>query len=217
MASRAFTIVLKNPDAKDGWKHKLNSYIEKNNRQIIADIYHILTSQAKRPFTWKTRTRFPDFERYVIAAVCSSEEQYNAVSECVKTESEGSDVEEERGAVIAEVITSQLHKLNVNAESLTCFIRSDVLETWFNPKTTSVANIRNLSKQGFIPQIDKDVRRFPAYSCPERRSGLLWRAPHQTSTSVPIIGLIEATPAVVSIVNGGVPAKEEEAAQKVFD
>ena len=221
MSTRSFAIVLKMPESRDGWAERLNAYMKANQRQIIADIHYILSAQSKRPFTWKTRTRFPDFERFVLAAVCTDETHYNAVCECIRSEAENTDVEGERGAFIAEVITENLRKLDIQAEYITCFIRTEVIEKWFDPKRTSVSDIRNLAKQGFIRQFDKDIRRFPAHSCKERRSGLLWRAPAQVGTDVPIIGLTDATPSVVAIILNGVDEpkgnKASTAAQTVFD
>jgi len=177
IADRSYFINVRMPPRDPDWKPRMMDYIANNRMKIVADIISILSS--KRKLTIQPQTRFPEFERAVLQAVCQDEQEYERAMCGLLSCRADTNVEEEQAQAINDVIRENLVALRINPEHECVFIRSPVIEKWFDGVFSGripggiVQQIRNLAKMNLLQDVDPHTRRFPANGS-SRRSGIMW-------------------------------------------
>lgn len=196
MASRAFFIMLKKPQANQYWKERIYNYIEKHRSQIFADIIDMLSNHQS--FNIQPITRTPEFEVLVLQAACRTPENFNQVTEQLAALKASTNVDEDLARRIEEVIQQNLLNIElapgrpqVNPEADRVFIRSDVIEAWLGNKSwmerRPIHVIRNFSKIGLLDRISPRVVKYP-HNGSNRRHGIMWN--HASEDDVRIIGMV---------------------------
>jgi hypothetical protein len=190
LSDRSLYIFLRKPDNNAiSWREQAQNFIEQNRLQIVADIIHML--ETHRQYDMPTRTRFREFETRILQPCCGSIEDTIAVLDHVAGCRQDSNLEEDQARTIAEVFEHELSLLGITADSRV-FIRSEVCNTW-GRRAINEANdsgykghpiqlIRNLAKAGFLPQVNRSIKRLEKGkgSDRERHSGLPWNMPDQS-------------------------------------
>jgi hypothetical protein len=183
IADRSFYIHLQRETdsaKRKTWKFRVQAYIDHHRLEIISDIISLLSSHEH--FEDPTRTRFSAFEASILQPCCGDPETYASVLDYMTGARGESNVEEEQARAIVEVFEFELQRLGITPGDA-CFIRSEVVNSWgrralhetHDFKGYPVQLIRNLSKVGMLPQVDKTMRRLETKSKSERHSGIAWR------------------------------------------
>jgi len=184
IADRSFYIHLCKPEIdvhdRATWKERVQSYILNNRLQIVADVIDIL--KAHKPFSMTPRTRFAAFETAILQPICGDEKTYKSVCDVLKEAKEESNIEQEQARAIADVIEWNIERITMSKIKCPIFLATALVNSWggqalkeshdFRGKPVQL--IHNLAKAGFLPQVDKKLRRWPRSSSRERVSGIAW-------------------------------------------
>jgi hypothetical protein len=180
IAQRSFYIFLKRRNLSEAWKSEMIDYIDKNQLHIFADMFAFMESNES--FGIPPATRYPEFECRVLHAFCGDQSEYESVIQSLNKDRQTSNIEEEMAARIKETICHEIYNLGLDP-ARPVFIRSEVLDTWFRDVPMPVRGcdikyqIRNLAKNGLLPEVDKSVSIYPNPPKPNRRRGILWMRP----------------------------------------
>jgi len=189
MAERSLFIHVKKPEKYDvTWLRTIKEFIDTHRYNIFADMLDIIYS--RKSFDAQPCTRFPDFEKIIMQAMCSDFNEYNEVIKSIITSKAEANVEEDYALQIRDRIQEELIALNLNYDQ-SVFIRSAALNSMFKDGMfpgfyNSIYLIRNLCKQGLLPEINKEIVRYPANG-KLRARGILWN--WEEGKSIIIIGL----------------------------
>jgi hypothetical protein len=195
LSDRSLYIFVRKPGDTDGamesWKVKVQNYIDEHRMEIVADIIAML--EKHRPFPGlRLRTRFKEFERDILQPCCGDAETTTQVLDYVFGARDESNIEHEQARAIRETFDHELDVLGLAGRP--AFIRSEVVNAW-GRRALNEANgpeykghpiqlVRNLAKAGFLPQIDKDVRRIERNGKRERHSGVSWNIPDSAENAL---------------------------------
>ena len=183
IADRSFYIHLRKPDYnadRASWKGQVQKYIEDHRLEIIADIIDMLSRHT--PFSMPPKLRFAPFEQSILQPCCQTEEMYEAVCAALKESKEESNVEQDQAREIAEMINAEIARARNSDVECPVFIHSKLVNSWGRKaisdthdfKGQPIVLVRQLAKAGFLPQCDKDIKRWPTSSRRDRVSGIAW-------------------------------------------
>jgi hypothetical protein len=178
IAIRSWMIMLtRPPEYRADWGEKLIQYVNTHRLQIFADIIDILSTHT--PFKDQAAsTRFPEVEERLLQACCKDFEEYNDVIKLLFTRSASSNVEEEYGKAVEDVIREKLAESKIHPDKNSVFVRSSLIQEWTadvlpTRGNASVQMVRSLASQGHCPMIHPKMTLWPP-SGPNRRRGVLW-------------------------------------------
>ena len=183
IASRSFYIFVRKPKFSPEWKIHLLAYIDRHRYEIIADMIDMM--ERHKPFAGvHARTRFAEFETRILQAMCEHVDIYEHTLERLDENRTESNIEEDQARLIQETIASKLEELNINPETETVWIRSQVVNSWgrlalqdgHDYAGRPIQLVRSLAKQRKISAIDPRLRRWPTRGS-SRSSGVLWGDP----------------------------------------
>ena len=154
LAVRAYMIFMKKPKHYDpNWLANVYAYMIKNRWNILAEIYDILNSGTS--ITGKCSTRFPEFERDVLRAVCEDRAEYDEAIQTILSRREASNVDKDIADLFEEIIKGRLEDIpGVDPENDNIFIKNQIFNKWvqwanesgdFESKITP-QGVRNLAK-----------------------------------------------------------------------
>jgi len=183
IADRSFYIHLRKPEYnadRASWKGRVLGYVDDHRPEIIADIIDMLSRH--KPFSTPPKLRFAPFEQAILQPCCVDEEMYARVCDALKESKEDSNVEEDQARSIAEMFDEQIEKARGSDIKVPVFIHSSLVNSWgrmaikddHDYQGKPITLVRQLSKAGFLPQCDKDLKRWPTSSKLERVSGVAW-------------------------------------------
>lgn len=181
LADRSLYIHLRKPQpgpGRESWKSRIQAYVDAHRLEIVSDIIAELSEHA--PFDAQPRTRFAEFEVRILQPCCGTPDAYESVLESMESARAESNVEEEQARSISEVFESELFKIGTNGRP--AFIRSEVVNSWAGRALREVCEfkglpiqvVRNLSKIGMLPKVDREFRRIERDNKRERHTGVMW-------------------------------------------
>lgn len=203
IASRAFTLYLRNPKVFDkGWRTKFFDFIQKFRYSVFADCIDILDGPS---FCDRDAalTRTPEFEYDVLGKVCKSKEEYRSVIDFIAETRKNINVENELATLVQETIEMRLDEI-LKAEGahtnnsmpqhhdMVCaWIRTAVVDFWLKKQhRVDVQTLRNMVDTGKTTRFLKGLKQYPKSSrsgC--RASGILYVGRNPTCRYVPIINM----------------------------
>lgn len=216
IASRAFTLYLRNPKVFDkGWRTKFFDFIQKFRYSVFADCIDILDGPS---FCDRDAalTRTPEFEYDVLGKVCSSKEEYRDVVDFIIETRKNINVENELATLVQETIEMRLDEI-LKAEGahtnnsmpqhhdMVCaWIRTAVVDFWLKKQyRVDVQTLRNMADTGKTTRLLKGLKLYPKSSRSDcRASGILYVGRNPTSQYVPIINMNKETSAGLLPGNG---------------
>lgn len=169
MATRSYTLKVKKPEVmRPSWKKDVQTYIDTHRQQIYADL---LDMMANAPARERRNSRFGEFDKHVLSAVCSTDEEFRAVDEYLGNETEGTNEDIDRANEFVELLDNALHNPGPNGQpSGICFDKpiiirmtdvdeilrrsSGALRNWTSKK------IRQLIKAGVIKECSKTFKQL---------------------------------------------------------
>ena len=183
IADRSFYINLSMPEKDNdraSWKGRVMDYIERHRLEIVADIIDMLSRHT--PFSMPPRLRFAAFEQSILQPCCQTEEMYDSVCSLLKESKEESNIEQDQAREIAEMINAEIARVRNTDVECPVFIHSKLVNSWGRKaisdthdfKGQPIILVRQLAKAGFLPQCDKDIKRWPTSSRHDRVSGIAW-------------------------------------------
>jgi hypothetical protein len=185
IADRSLYIHVRKPEATNDraqWKATVQAYIRRHRLEIVADIIDMLARH--KPFDAPPVTRFAAWETAVLQPCCGTPEAYQDVLEHLRGSREESNVEADQARAIVEHFTAQIQRAVRSEIPRPVFIRSDLVNSWgrqaINDATGTehkglpIQLIRNLAKAGFLPMVDRDMKRWPPGSSHARVAGIAW-------------------------------------------
>ena len=192
IADRSMYIHLSKPPSSPEnvtWKARVQKYIDNHRLEIVADIIAMLSSH--KPFDSAPQTRFAAWETAILQPCCGDQKSYNAVIEHIKSAREESNVEQDQARAIIELFEFNIERYTGSEIQRPVFLRSEVVNSWGRSalndsmgsefKGRPLQLIKNLAKQGFIPQIDPSIRRWPTSSrAGPRFNGIAWNFENET-------------------------------------
>lgn len=188
LAVRSFFIFVKRANLDARWKQSVMDYISRFRLYIFADIIDILSSH--KPFDTSPKTRFPEFETQILQPHCRDKAEYERVIKSLESVRDDANSEHDQAQHLQEILLDEFGKMEIESPlERQIFIHTEVLNGWIRRAIPDLRGdpgqiIRNLSKNGMMPIIDPQVRRYPRT---ERRSGIMWK-PDTISASELIIG-----------------------------
>jgi len=194
IADRSFYIHLRKPDTaqrdRAKWKESVQAYIIKHRLEIISDIIDMIANHE--PFDILPQTRFAPFEQAIMQPCCETPEMYESVCRILKEAKEDSNIEQDQARLLSEMINFQIAAATGDGTPRPVFIKTDLLNSWgrkaiqdsYEYKPKPIQLIRNLSKTGFLPEVDKNVKRWPISSGQNRSSGVAWNFTNSTEIAV---------------------------------
>jgi len=185
IADRSIYIHIRRPDQDWNsvtWKSRVMAYIRKNRLEIFADIMDLLLKHQR--FEVLPRTRFKPWEVAILQPCCQDEATYIRVLEYIKAQRDDSNIEADQARAIIEHFTSQIQRITQTTAPRPIFLRTEVVNSWgrsalnelgdSDTKGRPIQLIRNLIKANFIPQADRDLKRWPTSGRKTRYSGIAW-------------------------------------------
>ena len=181
-----YIFVLKPPESlsePDSWKSRIQEYIDEHRLEIVADMIDMLETHFPFPGI-SLRTRFREFERDILQPCCGSPQMTVAVLEHVYGARDESNAEYDQARAIADTFEHELSTLGIDDQT-PVFIRSEVVNSWGRRAINDadgptvrgqpIQLIRNLAKIGFLPHVDKDMKRLERDGKRERHTGIGWK------------------------------------------
>lgn len=186
IADRSLYIHVRKPEATNDraeWKANVRAYIDRHRLEIVADIIAMLS--AHRPFAEPPRTRFAAWETAILQPCCGTPDVYFDVLDHLKTSRDESNVEADQARAIVDHFSVQIAKVLKSDIQRPVFIRSEVVNSWgrqalndalgSESKGLPIQVVRNLAKAGFLPMVDRDIKRWPNNGkATNRLSGVAW-------------------------------------------
>lgn len=167
IASRSYTVRIRAPRKQDSmWANHLYGFIDKNRSQIFADIIHMM--QNVKVKAQRRKSRFGVFDQTVLAAVCADEEEFAAVDRTICGENERANEDQDRAMEFLDIIAEKVamsEKGGVRVDTPMIFRNQDI--DWVLSKSDGelqdwkVGQVRQLIKQGQLPDFSKDFDRIP--------------------------------------------------------
>ena len=120
LATRFYPVVIVEPEASTAfWKRRVFSYIDEHRPQILADIRGLIEralARVENGEVWTRRkSRFPEFDAAVLAAVCQTKEEFDAVDRRISSHMAESNDDADRAARFEAAF---LRELKTNAPML---------------------------------------------------------------------------------------------------
>lgn len=168
---RSFFVFVKRTKYSTIWKTNLIEYVAANRLKIFSDMIDILSVDSEI----QPQTRFPDFEKAILYPHCANDSEYENIIELLCTVSSASNSDVELAARVRAEIESHLDRVGARGQSV--FLESALVGKWtatlFQGKSNGVQIIRNLAKNGMLPEVNASVKklRFGEF----RPSGITWR------------------------------------------
>lgn len=198
IADRSIYIHLRKPDQtmdRTGWKAAVQFYIAQHRLEIVADIIDLLSHHT--PLKKAPQTRFAAWEVAILQPCCRTPEAYSAALDAIRTAREESNVEHDQARAVIDHFSAQIAAILQYDVTRPVFIRSDVVNSWgrialndalgADFKGLPIQIVRNLAKVGLIPQIDREIRRFPNSGHGTiRASGIAWNFTDATESATMI-------------------------------
>ena len=165
MAVRCYAVTIRKPERRDPmWKANVKRYIENNRAEIFADMIEMLENA---PYRVRPDSRFGMFDRYVLSAVCSTDDEFNAASVAITGASEAANADNEIAEQFKTMVEDWLARCPDYDSSVPAVIFKNEIE-----RIMSVANpplkyqnfnyIKNtLVKGGRLPEVSKTFRALP--------------------------------------------------------
>jgi hypothetical protein len=193
LAIRSYFIDLETIQYNPNWNRDIQRFMADNQLHIFADMLDILNSHNPERFDVAPCTRCPEFEVDILQAVCADMDEYTEVVESIVSSRSRSNVEEEYGNELEDVIRHELLELGINPDTASVWIRSQVISDWaymaFPDRRGNLMQfVKGLSKAGHAPRIHTKWTAFPKTNSGPipRRRGVLWLN-NQNSTIVETI------------------------------
>jgi len=183
LATRAYYIFVRRGTLSATWKSDLQAYITQHRMQIFADIISILEGRDPEAFEGiQPSTRFPEFERLILQPMAGSFDAYADAVKVLADAKTSSNVDDDSAYMIEDIIRAELVELGIHPDQNTVFIQSNAVEAWLADgmpeatfeTTNALQLVRNLSKTGMLPRVDKRKKRM--ISGGRKMSGILWLA-----------------------------------------
>jgi hypothetical protein len=179
IASRSFGIMLAKPTYNANWTRDVMNYIEDHRYTIFGDIIDIISRPCS---SIVASTRIPEFEQEILWPMCSTVEEYDKAIAGISAQREEANVEEELARQCGEIIGLKLRECfpSCFSEDLVVFVRYEIIDMWLADLRpyTKMQDVRNFAKIGLIPEINRDIKRYPnSGSGPKsalRGTGLMW-------------------------------------------
>lgn len=198
IADRSLYVHLRKPDTnhdRAAWKNKVQAYIARHRLEIVADIIDMLSRHA--PFSLPPQTRFAAWEQAILQPCCGSPEMYESVISHIKGARDESNVEADQARAVIDHFNSQIERILQYDTNRPVFIRTEVVNSWgrsalndsmgSDVKGLPIQLIRNLSKAGFLPMIDRNLKRWPNNGHGDiRASGIAWNFNESTEQATMI-------------------------------
>jgi len=193
IADRSFYIHLMMPEKNNdraSWKGRVMDYIERHRLEIIADIIDLLSTH--KPFASPPKLRFAAFEQSILQPCCETEDMYGAVCDALKESKEDSNVEQDQARSIVEMFDERIEIARGTEIKGPVFLQSKLVNSWGRDAIKDdhdwpgkpITLVRQLAKASFLPQCDKELKRWPSSSSGERVSGIAWRFHDAVETCV---------------------------------
>lgn len=196
LITRSIMIFLKRPDESVcslyEWSGKILAFIDEHRLQILADILDLITQGCQFDFT--PTSRFPTWERDVLAVAAESLGQMSDVWKAITERRELSDGDGEEAETIERYFADRIGDAGPNPDLHPCWIQSNVVKRWvreavdgFGGKTGRGAlhHLRNLVKDQKITRLSDDIKVFPHHGS-ERRRGMFWNIDIYQETEQPV-------------------------------
>jgi hypothetical protein len=191
IADRSLYIHVRKPDAsldRARWKSTVTRYIASHRLEIVADIIDLLSRH--NPFSMPPRTRFAAWETAILQPCCETTDMYGAVLDHLAGCREESNVEADQAKAITEFFDGKIAN-ECGLIPRPVFIRTELDNSWGRTalndsmgsefKGRPIQLSRNLAKAGFLPKVDRDLKRWPSTSAAVRWSGVAWGFGDDTS------------------------------------
>jgi hypothetical protein len=195
IADRSIYIHIRRPDQDWNsvtWKSRVMAYIKNNRLEIFADIMDLLL-QHKR-FESIPQTRFKPWEVAILQPCCENEEMYLKVLTYIKAQREDSNIEADQARAVVDHFTAKIMEQTQSVVPRPVFLRTEVVNSWGRAalndsmdvefKGRPIQLIRNLVKMNFIPQADRDIKRWPTSGRKTRYSGIAWNFDGETKEAL---------------------------------
>ena len=198
LTGRSYFISLARPKKNIGtWNGMINEFIERNRMQIFADIIDILQKHA--PFADEpVTTRYAEFEREVLQAMCGDVETYRLVAGKLQEAHEGANVDVDDCYQLIDCLRANLADVkNINPSRHCVWINADLLKFWTKDldKRQNSSQVRQYAIEHLTERIDPKLDRFPRTSY-ARRSGVMWIGEEADRRKAHVVGLVRSTPVV---------------------
>lgn len=169
LAGRCYTLKVKKPENPDPfWEEKVRDYIEANRLQIFADMIGMLERVKKSGEVWTRKSsRNARFDSLVLAAVCSSKEEFDAIDAHLSSATEETNVDIQAAQIFAEEFEKSINAecegwKNSNGKKGLVISPGNMdafLETIPSLSKFKARHVREWVKNGMIPQFDKSFDR----------------------------------------------------------
>jgi hypothetical protein len=203
LAVRSFQLSMMKPDNYDPkWLEDVQAYTEKYRWHILAEIYDMLDNAKK--LDCKIRTRFSNFERDVLHAVCDDEAECEAALDAIEHNREASNADREIGELLEEVIKGRLNTVaGVDPDADNIFVTIPIFNKWvkwmnesgdFEDNVTP-QSVRNLAKNDhtkFLIALPEKVTVSPGI----QSRGYFWKVSNTEDIKIVLPGT-DGTPFVI--------------------
>lgn len=200
LAIRAYFIQLDVATYRATWATDINTFINKHRLDILADIIDLITNN--KPFETAPVTRFPEFETKILQAFCKDHGDYSEVISAIGHKRSESNIDEENGKEIEDIISQELIELGINPVVESVWIRSAVLDRWVGEaipnQRYSTQAIKTLAKSGHCPNIYTKLTVYPSRG-ELRRRGVMWLPQGGDNKPMKIIVMNGKKPAIAHV------------------
>ena len=209
IASRAFTLYLRNPKTFDkGWRTNFIRFVDEFRYAVFADCIDICNGPSFCDRD-EALTRTPEFEYDVLGKCCASKEEYRSVIDFIVETRKNINVENELATLVQETIEMRLDEI-LKAEGthtnnsmpqhhdmVVAWIRTAVIDFWLKKQyRVDVQTLRNMIDTGKTTRFLKGLKRYPKSGRSEiRASGILYVGRSPACDYVPIINMNKETSA----------------------
>jgi hypothetical protein len=193
LSDRCFFVHVCKPDRSATWKREVLSFIEKYRMNILSDIIGLLEAR-KDGFLVTPRTRFPEFEETILAAVCDDEIEFSQALEALKDVRSASNSEDDDAKTIVDEFQVRLIDAHMRPSSQRIWIQSAVAKEWVQDilgrdmRDNYMQFLRNITKNGLAARFDTRLEKYP-HNGSERRRGIMWVPEQPDGSPIRIIGM----------------------------
>ncbi len=193
MITRSYLIHLDKPRYSKTWKKDIVNYIEKNRFNIIADIRALLEEGAN--FQFQPLTRFPEFEKDVVAPIIGDVGKYSDVFKTDSDRKTNCNSDTSDAEAIDVTIREHLMEAGFDPENDSIYLHNDALHMIFNPDVTQhtfINRLKNKVRMGMLPFLSLETESFPRMKKDfniSRKRGITWRNPELNKKISAVIGI----------------------------